>query len=141
METAAVIPSVTCEEYLASGAWGLSASVDLFNCKAELITAPKAPDILREFAAALCREVDMTPHGEPIVDCFGEGELKGHSMLQFIKTSSIAVHCDDVGNKDGTTRVFVDLFSCKWFDAEQMAKFCQDFFGAKEVNVRSLLRR
>ena len=141
METAVLDKAISREDYEMSGAWGMSASVDMRDCNVELITAPRAPNVLRRFAPVLCREIDMIPHGEAMVDFFGDGELKGHSMLQFIETSSIAVHCDDVGDKDGVSRVFVDVFSCKWFDADKMAMFCQRFFGARETTVRSLLRR
>lgn len=125
--------SITKEKYEAAKAWGLLGSINLYGCDKEKITTPS---VMREFLTALCQEIDMVPHGEPMIDKFAEGDLEGYSVLQFIKTSSIAIHFDD---KTGD-RAFIDIFSCKFFDVAKAAEFCQKFFGAKEAKAWTLLR-
>lgn len=91
---------------------------------------------MKEFVLALCKEIDMKPHGEPLIEKFAEGSLEGYSVLQFIETSSITIHFDD---KMGD-RAFIDIFSCKYFDASVAATFCQNFFEAKGAKFWNLLR-
>src|SRR3989338_62990 len=119
---------VTKEEYEAAQAWGLLGSINLYGCDRAKITTPA---VMREFITTLCREIDMTPHGEPMIDKFAEGSMEGYSVLQFIETSSITIHFDDkIGN-----RAFIDIFSCKFFDVARAAEFCQNFFAAKDMKA------
>jgi len=55
--------------------------------------------------------------------------------MQFIMTSSITVHLDEVNN-----RAFIDIFSCKKFDVNIATKFCKDFFRAKSIRYKNLYR-
>lgn len=110
--------------------WGMSASIDLFDCRRERLTSRA---LLQEFVARLVEVIDMEPHGPCYVDRFGEGPLEGYSAMQFIKTSTITVHLDEVGN-----RVFIDLFSCKVFEAKAAESFAVKFFDAtKSRMIRS----
>lgn len=77
----------------------------------------------------------MKRFGEPMIQKFGEGELLGYSALQFIETSSITIHFDEVKN-----RAFIEIFSCKFFDPPKAANFCGSFFKAGRINCRYFLR-
>ena len=125
---------ISREMYEKSGAWGLSASINLHECNPSKITDRK---VMREFVIALCKEIDMKPHGEPHIEKFGNDILEGHSVMQFIETSSITIHFDD---KTGN-RAFIDVFSCKYFDAEHALRFSEDYFDAKGGKVWSLIRK
>ena len=46
--------------------------------------------------------------------------------MQFIETSTITAHFDEQGN-----RAFIDIFSCKTYNAKKVALFCKKFFKAK----------
>ena len=61
-------------------------------------------------------------------------ELEGWSALQFIETSSITVHADEVFG-----RCFVDVFSCRPFDPELAAALAVAHFGGTPA-VRVLER-
>ena len=125
--------AISAEEYEASKAWGLLGSISLYGCTKEKITTPA---IFKEFIAALTKEIDMKAYGEPLIEKFAEGHLEGYSVLQFIETSSITIHFDDkIGD-----RAFIDIFSCKYFDADKAKEFCKNFFDAKEAKCASLLR-
>jgi hypothetical protein len=68
------------------------------------------------------------------VDRFGTGALEGWSGIQAIETSSIAVHLDEVGR-----RAFIDVFSCKAFDADVADRIARSYFGGTG-SVESRLR-
>lgn len=124
---------ITREEYEAQKAWGLLASINLYQCNKEKITTPQ---VMKDFVMALCKEIDMKPHGEPLIQKFAEGALEGYSVLQFIETSSITIHFDD---KMGD-RAFIDIFSCKYFDAAKAKEFAQKYFEAKDAKCWTLIR-
>jgi len=111
--------------------WGQLTAVDLFNCNSDLKSAEK----LKGFSLKLCEEIEMKPFGEPRVERFGEGDMEGLSLIQFIETSTIVVHLDEVGK-----RVFIDIFSCKEFDSRVAEEFCRNFWGAEIVKIKTVFR-
>lgn len=112
--------------------WGKSAAIDLRDCKHNRLTDPK---LLQQFVRQLVKVVNMEAHGPCYIDRFGAGDLEGYSAMQFIETSSITVHLDEKGN-----RAFIDIFSCKDFDATKAKKFIKEFFKAKECTMTVLDR-
>ena len=112
--------------------WGQSAAIDLSGCAPDRLNDP---ELLKQFVADMVRVVDMEAHGPCHVDRFGEGELSGLSAMQFIKTSAITIHLDEVGR-----RAFVDIFSCKEFDADKATDFAKEFFQAQQSKVTVLMR-
>ena len=107
--------------------WGRSCSIDLHDCKIELIKDSKA---IKRFVKELCFLLKMKRHGLTRIDRFGYGELRGLSMMQFIETSSITAHFDEKGG-----RAFIDVFSCKRYNPKTIAKFSKKFFEAKTVSI------
>lgn len=112
--------------------WGQTLSLDLRECDKKILTSKKK---LTEFPVLLCQKIKMKPYGKPRVERFAEGVLEGYSMMQFIETSSITAHLDEVDS-----RAFIDIFSCKTFDHFKAKKFCQEFFKAKRVSYKNFLR-
>jgi S-adenosylmethionine/arginine decarboxylase-like enzyme len=112
--------------------WGKSAAIDVFECEHSRLTDP---ELLKEFVAQVVKVVDMEAHGPCYVDRFGDGDLEGYSAMQFIKTSAITVHLDETNN-----RAFIDIFSCKDFDAAKAEQFTRDFFGGGNAKTRILNR-
>lgn len=113
-------------------AWGQLLAIDLYDCPVELM---KDIEHLRAFSKLLCAKIGMVPHGETLVDKFGEGDIYGNSSMQFIKTSSITVHLDEVGG-----RAFIDIFSCKEFDAQKAGVFAKEYFKAQKVKAYNHIR-
>ena len=64
--------------------------------------------------AEVIAAIGMRAHCPLPLERFGDGELEGWSALQFIETSSITVHADEV-----VGRCFVDIFSCQPLDAQR----------------------
>jgi S-adenosylmethionine decarboxylase len=101
--------------------WGTLAAIDLHGCE----FAPLAdPDCIRAFVPALIEAIGMRAHGPLALERFGDGDLEGWSAMQFIETSTITVHADEVAG-----RCFVDVVSCRPFDAELAAAVAVEHFG------------
>jgi S-adenosylmethionine decarboxylase len=103
--------------------WGMLAAIDLHGCERGRL---EDADTLRRFVPSLIEAIGMRAHGPLALDRFGDGELEGWSAMQFIETSSVTVHADEVAG-----RCFVDVFSCRPFDAEVAAAVAVAFFGGR----------
>jgi S-adenosylmethionine/arginine decarboxylase-like enzyme len=101
--------------------WGLLAAIDLHGCDRELL---EDPELIRRFVTTLVDAIEMRAYGPVLLERFGDDELEGWSALQFIETSSITVHADESGG-----RCFVDVFSCRPFDADRAAVVAVAHFG------------
>ena len=101
--------------------WGMLAAIDLHGCERSRL---EDPDTLRRFVPSLIDAIGMRAHGPLALDRFGDGELEGWSAMQFIETSSITVHADEVSG-----RCFVDVFSCRPFDPDVAAAVAVAHFG------------
>ena len=99
------------------------AAIDLHGCDRARLADP---DTIRRFVPAVIDLIGMRAHGPLMIDRFGDGVLEGWSALQFIETSSITVHADEVFG-----RCFVDVFSCKPFDPDVAAAVAMAHFGGR----------
>ena len=127
-------PNAILEETSKQSAWGVSSSIDVYDCDPKTI---RDADKIRQFVVELCDLIEMRRFGETIVVNFGEDErVAGYSMLQLIETSLVSAH---FANQTNTT--YLDVFSCKSYDPEVVAEFAQEFFGGSRrlthVNLRS----
>jgi S-adenosylmethionine decarboxylase len=101
--------------------WGMLAAIDLHGCEFRPLADP---DNIRAFVPAVIEAIGMQAHGPLRLERFGDGDLEGWSAMQFIETSSITIHADEVAG-----RCFVDVFSCRVFDAELAAATAVEYFG------------
>jgi S-adenosylmethionine/arginine decarboxylase-like enzyme len=116
-----------------SSHWGISTTVDLYQCNPDKIRSKKA---VKEFVIALCDFIEMTRFGEPIIVDFGsKPEIAGITLMQMIETSNITAHF-----ANHTNNAYIDVFSCKDYDSDNVADFCQKFFDAKQVRHRASKR-
>ena len=115
LETAAVDRSAAVKP------WGQMAVIDLHDCdRAALADA----ETIRRFVPVVIEAIGMRAHGPLMLERFGEGDLEGWSAMQFIETSSLTIHADEFSG-----RCYVDVFSCKAFDAELAAAIAVEHFG------------
>ncbi|HCC22684.1 TPA: S-adenosylmethionine decarboxylase [Candidatus Falkowbacteria bacterium] len=117
----------------AKKAWGLIAVINLSGCDHRMIQSPTK---IKLFVKQLCKRIKMVPYGPTMVKKFGTGSLEGYSALQFIETSSITLHFDDKGGD----RAFIDIFSCKYFEATDALDFSREFFQAKKSKMKVIVR-
>lgn len=121
------------EEYKNSDYWGIHVAINMRKCDHALITNK---DHIRKYVEELTDLINMKRYGDTLIERFGEGELYGYSMFQFIETSSISAHFDEVDD-----RAFIDIFSCAYYDQKKAAEFTANFFKAKEYEYKVILRK
>ena len=99
---------------------------------------------IRNYFRQLCSLIEMEreklcwwdDYGVPVDEQETEPHLKGTTAVQFIKTSNIVVHTLELlGN------VYVNIFSCKDFDAGAAATFSAEWFRGEIVNSQMIERK
>jgi len=114
--------------------WGVSSSIDLYNCDLALM---QNADAIREFVVILCDRIQMRRYGETQVVFFGdEPRVQGFSMTQLIETSLISAHF-----ADASRAIYLDVFSCAPYDPEDTAKFAAEYFKASRYQLNVAYRR
>ena len=115
--------------------FGWELILDLYECDPEAISSEKK---IKEFAARLCKILEMKAYGDPMTPYFGENNehTKGYSLIQFIETSSISGHFSEAAGA-----AYINIFSCKAYDMEKAERFTKEFFGAKRLNSRFIVRQ
>jgi S-adenosylmethionine/arginine decarboxylase-like enzyme len=108
-----------------SAPWGMLAAIDLYGCERHRLEDPNS---IRAFVPRVIKAIGMRAYGPLRLERFGNGELEGWSAMQFIETSSITVHADEVSG-----RCFIDVFSCREFDPEIAAAIAVAHFGGRRT--------
>lgn len=120
--------------------YGKELVLDLHNCN----TKKFKRTTIRRFFQELCGLIDMKrcelfwwdDHGLPPEECQTESHLKGTTAIQFIMTSNITIHTLDLlGN------VYLNIFSCKDFDAKKATEFSRKFFEGKVAGATTIIRK
>jgi S-adenosylmethionine decarboxylase len=101
------------------------------GCNAKLLEVPT----ISEFLKSLVPRIDMTAFGEPLVARFGEGIEEGISGVQLIITSAIMIHTNDTARD-----MYLDVFSCKWFDEAIVRDVVNSIFAPEEITEQIVLR-
>ena len=114
--------------------WGYHLMLDCSGCDQSLM---KDRDNVYNFTKTLVGRIDMTAHGEPIIEflCPGDPDKEGFSLLQLITTSNIAGHFIDHHG-----HIYLDVFSCRQFDTKIVIDTVKEFFSAKKIRVNFLTR-
>ncbi|MFH1063409.1 MAG: S-adenosylmethionine decarboxylase [Candidatus Omnitrophota bacterium] len=114
--------------------FGYELILNLEECDKNVISSSKK---LKQYVDELCALIKMEKYGKTLLPYFGEraAYTKGYSLVQLIETSSIVGHFSDFW---GTA--YINIFSCKAYDANLAKKFTKDFFEAKRMKTRFLTR-
>lgn len=121
-------------EYETKNAWGLHSAIDLHHCDAATI---RDAEEIKRFVYELCGRIGMKRFGECVVVNFGEDErVAGYSMTQLIETSLISGHF-----ANQTNTVYLDVFSCKYYDPKVAAEFAKEFFKGADYDLTYTLRK
>jgi S-adenosylmethionine decarboxylase len=108
--------------------------LDCSGCNHEQITDGAN---IAAFTKELVRRIDMVAYGEPIIAHFATHDpmKAGYSMMQLIETSNIAMHAVD---RDNT--LYLDVFSCKTYNIDDVVATVKEYFGAEKVRVNYITR-
>ncbi len=125
--------AITQEEYDAAGSWGIWSGIDLHACNPDTI---RSAEKIKEFVIQVCEILKVNRFGECTIVHFGaDPRVAGFSMVQLIETSLISGHFANESNN-----VYLDLFSCRYYDAEKALAFATTFFEAKDATIQTALR-
>ncbi len=121
-------------EYKTSNAWGLATAVDIHDCNVQTI---RDADAIKAFTKELCKRLGVKMFGETVVVDFGaDPKVSGFSLVQLIETSLVSGH---FGNGD-TNYVYLDVFSCKYYDPQKIIDYALEFFEGTTHNAHCMLR-
>jgi S-adenosylmethionine decarboxylase len=115
--------------------FGQELILNLYGCDAEKISSKKH---IRKFVTTLCDDViRMKRFGRPLIPHFGHDNpiTSGYSLVQLIETSSVTAHFSEHKKS-----VYLNIFSCAWFDIKKTTQFCKTFFHARRVQATCIRR-
>lgn len=113
--------------------WGWLCSLDLGGCDPEAI---RSAERIKDFSTMLVERIDMKAFGDPIIVHFGSDDKSGYTLLQLIETSCISAHFSEDSNS-----AYIDVFSCKPFQEEDVIQTCVEYFGATTVKTHMIERQ
>ena len=114
--------------------WGLWSGIDLHSCNPELV---RNAEKIKEFVVKLCDKINVKRFGETVVVDFGEDpRVSGFSMTQLIETSLISGHF-----VNQTNNIFLDVFSCNFYNPLEIAEFAKEFFEAENYKINFTIRK
>ncbi len=119
--------------------YGKELIIDLYGCNPKLFNRSD----LDKFFAELCELIDMQKCERYFWDDLGVSEserqtsphTKGTSAVQFILTSNITIHTLDLVGE-----VYINVFSCKDFDALVAIDFISKWFEAMDWDEETIIR-
>ncbi len=114
--------------------FGWDLLLDLYDCALDRISSR---DEIARFTVEVCEQLGMRRFGEPLIEHFGHQKpmTSGYSLVQLIETSAIVGHFSEFKHA-----AYLDLFSCREFDADAVTEFTRRFFGAQRV-IQRLIER
>lgn len=113
--------------------WGLSSSIDLYECDLRLMQDAEG---IKEFVHQLCDRIKMRRYGETQVVFFGDDpRVTGFSMTQLIETSLISAHF-----ADASCAIYLDVFSCAPYEPAEVVKFAAEYFKAQRHRLNVTTR-
>jgi S-adenosylmethionine decarboxylase len=123
------------KEYDEKQAWGLATGIDLHFCNSDYI---RNAEKIKEFVYKLCDLIQTERFGDCVVVDFGKDpRVTGFSMMQLVETSLISGHFGMPENP----YVYLDVFSCKYYDPQVVVAFAAEFFQAKDYNFYYKIRK
>lgn len=112
--------------------WGFHLMLNIGKCNPITIRSPKH---IAAFTAQLVKDIDMKAYGNPQIVMFGEGNKQGYTLVQLIETSNITAHfCEE------TNDAYIDVFSCKPFNAEDVKQCVIKYFDPERINEKYIER-
>ena len=117
----------------AADPWGLMTSINLYDCDPASI---RSAETIKGYVVELCELIGMKRFGECQIVHFGkDARVEGFSMIQLIETSLISGHFANL-----TNAAYIDVFSCKPYEPNQIATFSKEFFRASSAQLHILER-
>ncbi len=116
--------------------FGQELILNLYDCSPEKISSGEE---IKKFVIELCDNViKMKRYGEAFIPHFGHENpmTSGYSLVQLIETSSVTAHFSEYKKS-----VYLNIFSCAWYDPQKTRDFCVNFFEAKRYEEHLIMRQ
>lgn len=113
--------------------WGKHLVLNAGKCRSATI---RSSALIESFTNTLVKDINMVAYGKPQIIMFGSGNKKGYTLVQLIETSNICAHF-----VEETDDMYLDVFSCKDFDPDQVKKIVQRFFEPRFIETTTLVRQ
>ena len=116
-------------------AWGYHLILDCKSCDKDVITNKEK---LTNFSNELVRAIRMKKYGEPILEHFAAHDeaAAGYTLVQLIETSNITGHFSDL-----TGDVYLDIFSCKYFDRDEAMAVVSNLLSPQTIKAKFIERQ
>ena len=111
--------------------FGQELTLDLYNCNLKTISSRAK---IKKFVIELCDNViHMKRYGKAMIPHFGHENpiTSGFSLVQLIETSNVSAHFSEYKKS-----VYLNIFSCAWFDVKKTTAFCKAYFEATKVMAK-----
>ena len=96
----------------------------------------KSREVIYMFVKELVERIDMTAHGEPIIEYLLPGDPKqGYSLMQLITTSNITGHF-----LEPSATAYFDVFSCKEYNIDTVKEVVSKYFNPTKMKVTYVTR-
>jgi len=120
--------------------FGKELILDLQECNPAHFTRRAIEDYLRTLCAKIIHMVREDLYfwdylSDPEAYDQEPDHLKGISAIQFIRTSNITIH-----TLDELKSVYINIFSCKDFDAGRAAAYSAEFFAGTIIQQKVISR-
>jgi S-adenosylmethionine/arginine decarboxylase-like enzyme len=115
--------------------WGKHVIIDMSAGDRERV---QSATHIQSFVKILVETIGMKAFGAPVLEHFAEHlpDAAGYSLVQLIETSAITGHfCDLTGD------AYIDIFSCKDFEAEIAVEVVRAAFRPAHINFITLSRQ
>ena len=120
--------------------YGKELILDIHNCDSSKFNRRSIKNYIQQLCELIemekCRLCWWDDYGVPVEEQETEPHLKGTTAVQFIKTSNILIHTLDL-----LKNVYINIFSCKDFDADLAKNFSKEWFKGKIVNSQIIERK
>ena len=116
--------------------WGWLTCIDAAECDAEAINSKET---FQSFIDELLERIEMVKIGDlNIIWCETHDPNKvGYSIYQLLQDSNVSAHfCPSDRNS-----AYLDVFSCKPYDAEMVVEIFQKYFKSNKVHYTTISRR
>lgn len=119
--------------------YGYELIMDLHGCEESTFSRTSLDEYFEKICAAIkmekCDRYFWDDVGVPEDEQQTAPHAKGTSAVQFILTSTIVIHTLEL-----LGAAYINIFSCKEFDAELAVKITREWFGAKECKTHFIER-
>ncbi|MCW8800755.1 MAG: adenosylmethionine decarboxylase [Desulfobacter sp.] len=113
--------------------WGVSTSVDVYDCSPDMI---KDPECIKIFVGRVCGKLGiMDTENAPLVYYDETETAAGFAMNRSIETSGISGHFAHT-----TKTAYLDVFSCNKYGPRELSEFFLSYFRGSHYKMQVALR-